>query len=349
MRRFIALLIALLAVTAFFALAPAARAAWVWPVSGDVITEYRNGTDPYATGQHRGIDISAPVGTPVVAAAGGDVRFSGTAGSSGLTIGIRTGDGYDTSYLHLSSLTVRAGAHVSAGERIGAVGTTGVRSAEAPHLHFGVRDAGTRHDYHDPLAFLPPPPPAPAPDPPPPAPATAPQPVPPAAAPVAAPQPQHAPQAAPGALGRPAPHGRAQRVPHHHPRPAPAGLPHPLNTPTPARSPRDVTARVTSAQHQRARGEPRHTAGQRPRASLDAPGHFSVATPGKPAGAAGQLPSPTHRRRQQAHGGLDIGWVAACAGLLLAAAFLGVAEEGRRSSGRIGSRLGRALPLLGRR
>jgi hypothetical protein len=62
-------------------------------------------------------------------------------------------DGYDTSYLHLSSLAVRAGARVSAGERVGAVGTTGPLG-DAPHLHFGVRDAGTRHDYHDPLAFL---------------------------------------------------------------------------------------------------------------------------------------------------------------------------------------------------
>src|SRR3954454_4021736 len=151
MRRLVPILIA------FFALTQAAQAAWVWPVSGEVITPYRNGTAPYAPGQHRGIDIAAPVGTPVVAAAGGDVRFAGTAGSSGLTIGIRTGDGYDTSYLHLSSLAVRAGAHVSGGDRIGAGGTTGARSADAPPLHFGVRDAGTRHDYHDPLAFLPPP------------------------------------------------------------------------------------------------------------------------------------------------------------------------------------------------
>src|SRR3954470_15805142 len=123
MRRLVPLLIA------FFAFTQTAEAAWVWPVSGEVITPYRNGSDPYAGGQHRGIDIAAAIGTPVVAAAGGDVRFAGTAGSSGLTISIRTGDGYDTSYLHLSSLGVRAGAHVSAGDRIAAGGTTGVRSA----------------------------------------------------------------------------------------------------------------------------------------------------------------------------------------------------------------------------
>src|ERR671923_1597921 len=114
MRRLLAVLIAFFVLSIATAwLAPArADAAWVWPVKGEVITPYRNGTDPYATGQHRGIDIGAPLGTPVVAAAGGEVRFAGTAGTSGLTIAIRTGD-YDTSYLHLASLAVRAGTHVS--------------------------------------------------------------------------------------------------------------------------------------------------------------------------------------------------------------------------------------------
>jgi murein DD-endopeptidase MepM/ murein hydrolase activator NlpD len=126
----------LIAVTAFLlVLAAPAEAAWQWPVTGDVITPYRNGSDPYAAGQHRGIDIAAPAGTSVVAAAGGEVRFAGTAGSSGVTVSIRTGEGYDTSYLHLSSLAVRAGARVTAGDRIGTVGTTGTRSAAQPHLH----------------------------------------------------------------------------------------------------------------------------------------------------------------------------------------------------------------------
>src|SRR4051812_31180159 len=102
------LLAATAALVALLLIAPAAwgfrRAAWVWPVQGEVITSYRNGDDPYAAGQHRGIDIAAEVGAPVVAATGGEVRFAGTVGSAGLTVSIRTADGhFDTSYLHLSS------------------------------------------------------------------------------------------------------------------------------------------------------------------------------------------------------------------------------------------------------
>ena len=140
-----------------------------------MITQYRNGEDPYAGGQHRGIDIAGPVGAPVLAAAAGEVRFAGTVGSSGLTVSVRTADGFDTSYLHLSSTSVRAGERVGAGDRLGAVGTSGTRSAAQSHLHFGVREAGSEHAYRDPLGFLPPPPVAgrPAPEPTP-----APQPVP---------------------------------------------------------------------------------------------------------------------------------------------------------------------------
>ena len=187
----------LLTFTAFLVFAPPAHASWSWPVQGEVITQYRNGADPYAGGQHRGIDIAAAAGTPVVAAAGGEVRFAGTAGSSGLTVSVRTADGFDTSYLHLSSFAVRAGARVSAGERVGAVGTTGTRSAVQPHLHFGVREAGTRHAYVDPLSMLPPataPPPSEAPRP---VPAPAPAPLSPTPAPVPEPAPRGAPRPAP--------------------------------------------------------------------------------------------------------------------------------------------------------
>src|SRR3954447_20038972 len=89
---------------------------WTWPVRGRVITAYHNGSDPYAAGQHRGIDIAAKVGDRVAAATSGTVTFAGVAGSSGLTVSIRTEDGrFDTSYLHLSSTAVRAGQAVAAG------------------------------------------------------------------------------------------------------------------------------------------------------------------------------------------------------------------------------------------
>ncbi|MEA2405758.1 MAG: hypothetical protein QOE08_2405, partial [Thermoleophilaceae bacterium] len=162
---------------------------WAWPVRGEVITQYRNGDDAYAAGQHRGIDIGARVGDPVSAAAGGQVTFAGVAGSSGLTVAVRTADGrFDTPYLHLASASVREGDAVATGERIGSVGTSGRRSAEAPHLHFGVREAGSRHAYRDPLTLLGPPPrerPEPGPRPVP-VPLAVPQPAAPAAAPVRA-------------------------------------------------------------------------------------------------------------------------------------------------------------------
>jgi murein DD-endopeptidase MepM/ murein hydrolase activator NlpD len=137
--------------------APAAAGdTWTWPVRGAVLTAYANAGGPYAAGQHRGVDLSAPIGTPVLAAAGGLVRFAGLVGSSGLTVSVRTADGrFDTSYLHLATAAVRAGQAVGPGDRIGTVGTSGRRSTAAPHLHFGVRDAGTRR-YRDPLGLLPP-------------------------------------------------------------------------------------------------------------------------------------------------------------------------------------------------
>ena len=308
----------------------AAVAAWVWPVSGEVITPYRNGSDPYATGQHRGIDLAAPIGTPVRAAAAGDVRFAGTAGSSGVTISIRTSDGYDTSYLHLSALDVRAGAHVSAGERIGAVGTTGTRSAASPHLHFGVRDAGTRHAYHDPLAFLPPAPPAsPAPEPPAPVPAPRPEPSPPPPAPV--PLPAGAPRIAP--IPRAVPRPSDAPFPHRAPLPtaAPAPRPAPLLSRRPLRLPR-------SSPHPAVSPSPRL-----PPIPKDASGNSQDISSDR---APQQLRTPSVSA-EPAAGGAGIGWVLACAGLLLAAAVLGLSEDGRRATGRTRSKLIAALTARG--
>jgi Peptidase family M23 len=371
----------LLVLTAFLSLAAAraapAEAAWLWPVRGEVITQYRNGSDPYAGGQHRGIDIAAPVGTPVVAAAGGEVRFAGTAGSSGLTVSVRTGDGYDTSFLHLSSIAVRAGAHVSGGERLGAVGTTGERSATAPHLHFGVREAGSRYAYVDPLSFLPPAAVAPPPQTPHPAPAPAPAPLAPnsAPAPRAAPAPGSAPRPvpAPGRAPRGAPSpGRTPRgapAPGRTPRlvpapgrapggvPAPRRAPRPLPAPAPGHAPRPAPSPHGAPRPARApRGAPR---------PIEAPGRWPLsaptsrraprATPGGPPGlASGPLrvaPAAAPRRAPaSSSSGLDFGWALACTGLLLAAGILGLNGDSRKVTGRTSSRLVGALrPLLGRR
>jgi len=311
---------------AFLLLVPPACADWVWPARGEVIAPYRNGTDPYAAGQHRGIDIAAATGTPVVAAAAGEVRFAGTAGSSGLTVSVRTADGrYDTSYLHLSSTGVREGDRVAAGQSLGAVGTSGTRSATAPHLHFGVRDAGSRHAYHDPLGFLPPPtttqPPrgAPAPEP-------APVPVGPAPAPAPVNAPATRPVPVRRPLPRPVPAAEPRRVPVGAPRRVPVGAPRRVPVGGPQRVPLGAPRSVP-------RGEPhRVPAGEPGGASADARPFASPATPG----------------RDQA--GPDLGLFAACLGVLAAAALLALTGERREATRRTGHRIARLLqPTPGRR
>lgn len=132
-----------------------AAATWTWPVEGELVTHYRYGGDPFAAGQHRGVDIAAPVGEAVRAATAGTVTFAGTAGDSGLTVAVRTADGrFDTSYLHLDALGVGEGERVEEGDEIGTAGVTGNRSVAAPHVHFGVRASGSDHAYRDPMRFL---------------------------------------------------------------------------------------------------------------------------------------------------------------------------------------------------
>jgi peptidase M23-like protein len=375
MRRLLLILSAFLAVAAV--LAAPVHAAWLWPVRGDVITQYRNGSDPYAAGQHRGIDIAAPVGTPVVAAAGGEVLFAGTAGSSGLTVSVRTGDGFDSSYLHFSSLAVRAGTHVSAGERLGAVGTTGVRSATAPHLHFGVREVGTRHSYLDPLSLLPPAAPPPPAEPPRPAPAPAPAPLTPRPTPAPAPAPRGAPAPgrAPAPRGAPAPGRAPQAAPTPGRAPAPGGVPRPAPTPgrapapggvpapgraprpapTPGRAPRPVPA---PAPRHAPRPAPMPGRGPRPAPTPSrnpSPAPAPTAAPdGAPRPRAMSARASQHRSVPGAapspSSGPDFGWALACAGLLLAAGILGLTDDGRKTAARSRSRLAGALrPLLGRR
>jgi murein DD-endopeptidase MepM/ murein hydrolase activator NlpD len=86
---------------------------------------------------HKGIDIAAPKGTPVLAAAGGTVRESEFSAERGNYVVIDHEEGASTVYAHLEKLLVEPGQLVEAGEQIGTVGSTGM--ATGPHLHFELR------------------------------------------------------------------------------------------------------------------------------------------------------------------------------------------------------------------
>jgi murein DD-endopeptidase MepM/ murein hydrolase activator NlpD len=86
---------------------------------------------------HNGVDLAAPVGTPVLACGSGLVVLAGERLMSGKTVVLEHLPGVFSLYFHLSELAVAEGQEVQAGERIGAVGMTGL--ATGPHLHWELR------------------------------------------------------------------------------------------------------------------------------------------------------------------------------------------------------------------
>lgn len=85
---------------------------------------------------HQGVDITAPMGTPIVAAARGTITRAGYEGDYGQMVEIDHGFGVITRYAHASKTLVRRGQVVKRGERIGLVGKSGL--AVGPHLHYEV-------------------------------------------------------------------------------------------------------------------------------------------------------------------------------------------------------------------
>jgi murein DD-endopeptidase MepM/ murein hydrolase activator NlpD len=92
------------------------------------------------TRAHNGVDYAALPGAPVAAVASGVVTFAGWTSGGGRTVKMSHASGYESEYLHLSSLEVRRGDHVGQGELVGRVGATGL--ATGPHLHYGLRRNG---------------------------------------------------------------------------------------------------------------------------------------------------------------------------------------------------------------
>lgn len=115
---------------------------FIWPVNGPVSSPFGPRVQPIigASTMHPGIDIAVSQGTPIKAAGDGVVRMAGWNGGYGNFTLIDHGGGLATAYGHQSRIAVSAGEHVSTGEVIGYVGSTG--ASTGPHLHWEVRVNG---------------------------------------------------------------------------------------------------------------------------------------------------------------------------------------------------------------
>lgn len=113
------------------------------PVSG-IITSRFGAASAIRRSSHTGLDLATSSGTPIKAAASGIVTFSGYKGSYGNLMVITHENGVQTYYGHCSQLYLSAGATVSQGQTIAAVGSTG--NSTGPHLHFEVRVNGTAYN-----------------------------------------------------------------------------------------------------------------------------------------------------------------------------------------------------------
>lgn len=128
---------------------PAQFNGYIWPTTGVLTSGYGRRWGR----MHRGIDVAGPTGTPIVAAASGEVVSAGwNSGGFGNLVDIRHADGSVTRYAHNSKVLVRKGQWVEQGERISLMGSTGYSTG--PHLHFEVHPSG--RGAVNPMALLPP-------------------------------------------------------------------------------------------------------------------------------------------------------------------------------------------------
>ncbi|MDR0635225.1 MAG: peptidoglycan DD-metalloendopeptidase family protein [Azoarcus sp.] len=124
---------------------------WIWPVKGEIIGTFNDATGEDAKLRNRGIDIAGAPGTPIIAAAGGEVAYAGSAVRGlGMMVIIKHDDNYLTAYAHNRAILVKEKDKVAKGQKIAELGST---DADRPKLHFELRKQG---QPVDPLKYLPP-------------------------------------------------------------------------------------------------------------------------------------------------------------------------------------------------
>jgi len=131
-----------------------ASAPTLWPVEGRITSTFGERTDPFSSGEgafHRGVDISSPSGTRVIAPADGVVRFASVMNGYGRAVVLDHSQGITTLYGHLSGFGVTSGQIVHRGDTLGYVGLSG--RSTGPHLHYEVRIFNTPVNPHKYLRF----------------------------------------------------------------------------------------------------------------------------------------------------------------------------------------------------
>ena len=113
------------------------------PISGTITSRF-GAVSSIRKSRHTGLDIAAPTGTKIKAAAAGTVTFSGYRGTYGYLTVVDHGNGVQTYYAHCSKLYFSAGQQVNQGDVIAAVGNTG--NSTGPHLHLEVRVNGVAYN-----------------------------------------------------------------------------------------------------------------------------------------------------------------------------------------------------------
>lgn len=123
---------------------------FAWPLRGytTISSDYSSRISPISGQQenHNGIDIPAPIGTPIYAVYDGTVEWAWLSSSAGNWMGIYHGNGIYSVYMHMSAFAVSSGTYVHKGDLIGYVGSTGWSTG--PHLHLSIRVNGSYVNPH---------------------------------------------------------------------------------------------------------------------------------------------------------------------------------------------------------